>query len=603
MVPRPPLPPRSVRCSAAPSVLALMLSITLCGAPIAAHAATALNARSPLGINLLSMSYYNDEQPFLNIFKTEAVSQATPDGWITHTASTWETHEEAYLQLDANGYPTTLVASAADPHRPQQFSSVGVLLLRGLGNSDAGKGLPYRPGKYVVLYEGQGTLQYGFDARLVSSSAGRDVIEVEQPTSGGGIELRITATDPKHTGNYIRNIRVVKSEEEALLKAGELFRPGYLQLLQKFAVIRLMQWLGIDERGGAIEHWSQRSLPSDGGWGSERGVPIEVAVQLCNAVGADCWLNVPHAASDDYIEHMAALVHAQLGPQQKLYIEFSNEVWNSGYRQYGYAVARGRALWSAARASDYDYNRSWFGMRTAQMCDSWKAIWGVDASRLVCVLGAQAANPYSARQSLECPLWQGAQRAPCARHHIDAVAIAPYFGGGVPTAWLSQPDGGLASLFAAMSTRNDRSIPEGGWLGQISAFEADYHHLLERYRLPLIGYEGGQSLVGFPAFQNGSAVVNLFIAANRDPRMASAYSRALHDWKANGGQLWALFADIAPPGQYGEWGALESFLDGVAPLESASAKWRAIQDFIAAEPCWWPGCVGVMAPGAPPSRH
>ncbi len=585
--------------------LILAWSVAICAAAAPGYGATPLNARSPLGIDVLSMNYYNDEQPFLNIFRTEGVSRSTPEGWITHSGSTWETREEAYLQLDPEGYPTSLSASSADPHRPQRFNSVGVLLLRGLANSNVGKGPPYRPGRYIVLYDGQGTLNYGFDAKLVSSSTGRDILDVANPTTGGGIDLRITSTDPTHTGNYIRNIRVVKAEEENLLKAGEVFRPSYLKLMQRFAVIRLMQWLGIDDSGGAIVNWSERSMLKDGGWGTEHGVPIEIAVQLCNAVRADCWLNVPHAANDDYIGHMASLVHDLLGTHQKLYIEFSNEVWNSGYAQYAFATARGRALWPGAGVSDFDYNRSWFGMRTAQMCDTWKAIWRSDASRLVCVLGAQAANPYTATQSLACPLWRGARRAPCASHNIDAVAIAPYFGGSFPSAWISQPDGGLASLFAAMITRNDRSIPERGWLGQISAFEAAYRRALASYRLPLNGYEGGQTLVGFPAFQNGSPMVNLFIAANRDPRMAAAYTAALNAWKANGGQVWALFADVGQPSQYGEWGALESFLDAEGPFDSASPKWRAIQSFIANNPCWWSGCAGVIAETAdpPPARH
>ena len=74
------------------------------------QAATPANATSPLGINLLQMSYYSPEQPFLNIFRTTGVSQATPDAWITHSDSTWDTREQAYLQLDADGYPKTLNA-------------------------------------------------------------------------------------------------------------------------------------------------------------------------------------------------------------------------------------------------------------------------------------------------------------------------------------------------------------------------------------------------------------------------------------------------------------------------------------------------------------
>src|SRR5450631_2826835 len=160
-------------------------------------AATPANTKSPLGINLMEMSYFNPEQPFLNIFKTSGVTRSTPTGWSTHESGTFDTHEQAYLQLDANGYPTTLTASSADPHSPQLFTSVGVLLERELPQANGGTGLPYRAGRYVVLYDGQGTLEYTFDAKLVSSSPGRDVFNVASP-SNQGIDLRITATDPNH---------------------------------------------------------------------------------------------------------------------------------------------------------------------------------------------------------------------------------------------------------------------------------------------------------------------------------------------------------------------------------------------------------------------
>ena len=54
-----------------------------------------------------------------------------------------------------------------------------------------------------MLYEGHGELEYTAGAQLVSSSPGRDVIEV---AADSGIELDIVATD---TDDYIRNIRVI----------------------------------------------------------------------------------------------------------------------------------------------------------------------------------------------------------------------------------------------------------------------------------------------------------------------------------------------------------------------------------------------------------
>jgi len=60
--------------------------------------------------------------------------------------------------------------------------------------------------------------------------------------------------------------------------------------------------------------------------------------------------------------------------------------------------------------------------------------------------------------------------------------------------------------------------------------------------------------------------------------------KALSDWKANGGQIYMQFVDIASPSQYGQWGALESFMDTVTPLSAAPIKWQALQNFIASNP-------------------
>ncbi|HZT03160.1 MAG TPA: hypothetical protein VFA39_12915 [Steroidobacteraceae bacterium] len=562
-----------------------------------ARAETSANVDSPLGINLTGVTYYTPEQPFLNIFKTTGVSKATPKGWFTYSRSKMDTGEEAYLQLDADGYPTTLQASSADPH--QQFSAVGVLILRGLPNSNAGTGLPYRPGQYVVLYDGNGTLSYGFDATLVSHSQGRDVINIARPTTGGGVLLLITATDPN---NHLRNIRVVKAEEEGLLSQGDLFAPQFLAMLKNFHVIRFMQWSKIDEPGGMVGAWSNRTHSTDAGWGTVDGVPLEVDIQLANAVGADAWLNVPVNADADYITQMATLAHNTLSPSLKVYIEFSNEVWNSAYAQYNYAIQQGKATWPGAGVSAYTYNRDWFGMRTAQMCDIWKSVWGGDGSRVICVLGAQAANTWTATEALNCPLWKGTGNAPCAAHGIDAVAIAPYFADfQAPAAWTSTSDGGLTNLFQELNQAAlIHSSYAGADLAKISSWEAAYKAALAPYKLPFIAYEGGQTLVGFPQ-SNGSPVVKLYIQANRDPRMGATYTNALQQWKANGGQTYVIFNDVNAPSQYGEWGALESFMDTTKPLSSSPPKWQAIQNFISATPCWWQGCRGAVSGDVPQS--
>jgi hypothetical protein len=550
-----------------------------------ALSATTLNAKSPLGMNLAGVTYYSSEQPFLNIFKTAG-------GWTTHGSSSWDTSEEQYLNLDSDGWPMTLT-SKNEPSA-QQFTSVGVVLARNLPSTANGY---YPAGQYVVLYDGQGTLTYGFDASLVSSSAGRDVINAT-PTSGG-IELRITATDPNHSGNYIRNIRVVQSQNEAALTAGRLFNPTFLSVIQKFRALRFMDWF--QTNGSPLSTWSTRPVLTNAFWGTNKGVPVEAAVQLADAISADAWLNVPHMADDNYITQMATLVHAQLGAGQKVYVEFSNEVWNGVFAQYHYAVTAGQALWPAqpGGGGGYVWNRNWYGMRTAQMCDLWKSAWGADRDRVVCVLAAQAASAYAATASLDCAYWTSG--TPCSAHGIGAVAIAPYFGfGGVPLLWALLSDGGLANLFQSLYSQNDPSIAAGGSLSQTSQWETAYITALTKYKLPMIAYESGQSYESSPASLT-APITNLYVSANRDARMGTAYTNYLQNWKTNGGQLIMLFDDIGAYGQFGEWGALESIMQTTTPLSSAPPKWQAIQNFISGNACWWSNCTGApsVTPMAP----
>lgn len=575
------LPARLVGAAFAAMLLANLGSIR------AASGENSANAISPLGINLNGVTYYTAEQPFLDIFRTSGVSRATPQGWVTGS-NVYDTHEEAYLRLDADGYPTSLTASPADPNKPQLFDHISVLLLTGLSGSNGGAGPRYQPGEYVVLYDGQGSLVYSNDAKLVSSSPGRDLIQVNSPD--GGIGINITATDPHHTGNYIRNIRLVYAPYERLLARGEIFRPEFIASLRNFRVLRFMDWLNTNN--SIQRNWADRPHVTDAAYGTDLGVPLEICIDLANTVNADPWVNVPIQATDDYVMRMATLVHSMLRPDLDVYIELSNEVWNTQFQQSRYAARQGEALWPGKATSDYRYGIDWFGMRTAQVCDIWKSVWGHGYSRVHCVLGAQDANNWTATEALDCPLWTGTGNAPCYKHNIGDVAIAPYFGFQAPSTWSSASlPTQLDDLFAELSHGGliAGDYP-GGYLKKLADREAAYSKVLAPYGLRLISYEGGQAFGAAPDYPNGSWAQTLYIAANRDPRMGTAYSTALSDWKAGGGELYMQFVDVSTPSQYGEWGALASYLDTISPLRSAPPKWQALQNFIANHPCWWPNC-------------
>jgi len=563
------------RLTASPSITPLRTALLLLLlAASGSFAESPANARSPMGINLEAVNYYTTEFPFLNHFLT--ASQ-----WVTHSNDTWDTNEEQYANLDVNGWPISL-ASVHEPTR-QRYDSLGVLLFASGFNTANGY---YSAGRYIVLYEGEGTLAYGNDATLVKRTRGRDVIDVIP--SRNGIDLRIIVTDPKHTGSYVRNVRLVEAANEAALKAGQIFNPKFLELLRNFRALRFMDWF--QTNGNTLRSWIDRPIPSYAYFGTSKGVPIEMALELANAISADAWLTTPAMADDDYIRQMATLAHGLLGRTQKVYVEYSNEIWNGSFSQYQYAVSQGRALWPTQKGGQggYEWNRNFYGMRTAQMCDFWKATWAADKARVICVLGAQAAWSFSATESLKCPYWR--QGAPCSEHGIDAVAIAPYLGGAVPSAWTSKPDEGLGELFKSIYSQNDPSIPDGGFLAQDAGWQRDYaRNVVGPYKLPMVAYEGGQS------FANGSiaALNRLYIAANLDPRMAEAYAKYFQQWKALGGQLFMYYNDVGVGSTYGSWGAIQSLMETTVPLSSAPPKWQAIQNFISSTPCWWANCTSA----------
>lgn len=553
------------------------------------------NARSPLGSNLSDWPDWSVEQPFLDLFKTSRA-------WIPQAPGVWDTGERAKLDLDANGWVRSLPAASATS---ATYRSVATLLLNGADLNTSRPG-----GEYVVRYDGEGTITYAAGARKVvaKSQPGRDVVQVD-PTNSSGLQINLTATDPNGTGNYLRNLRVVapgvvcddaplqmcladndpacqraacRSTESAVL-AGRLFHPQFLRSQVRYKALRFMAPMSanvIDSRQPQITDWSQRNTLGSARWNGQAGAPPEVVLALSNQLQADPWVNMPHRASDDYIRQYARQARAQLAPDRKVYVEYGNEVWNTAFSAGGWVQQQGEASWPGSPDSGYTKRINWYGVRTAQTCDLWKAEWGIDAGRVVCVLGAQAANPWTATAALDCRLWT---QQPCQAHGIGAVAIAPYFGSylGQPTyqsqlqAWAADADGGLGRLFAEVNAGGVLTGgPAGGALAEARRWMAAHAIEASRRGLLLLAYEGGQHLAGVGNVANDNAITTLFVTANRDARMKSVYLTTLNDWFQASGGLFMHFQGVGAASRWGSWGALETM------GQTSSAKFDALGLFI-----------------------
>ncbi len=520
------------------------------------------SAKASLGTNLNTIANWSTEMPFIDAFKSS-------NTWIPHCISTdpgcrgvWDTGEFSKLNLDENGWVKSLPTPADTP----EYTRVATVLFRSLEQ--------YPGGQYVVLYDGEGTIQYKFDATkdTAASSPGRDIINVTP--SNSGICLIITSTDPNKTGNYLRNIRVVPAQYEQTYQS-QIFNPQFLSKINNFKALRFMDWMKTNN--SLQSEWANRPKVQDASYFG-KGVPVEVMVELANQLNIDPWFNMPHLATNEYITNFAQVVKTRLNPNLTAYIEFSNEVWNGSFKQNKYALLQGKTRWGQTKTNT---QLQWYGMRTAQMCDIWENTFGSEKNRVACVISTQTAVKGPEKSVLDCSYWVAEGNTPCYQHGIDVYAITGYFGGklgqtGNTTmieSWLKEADGGFSTAIKRFRNPNlPDSIPS---LAKLFTYHAN---VATSKGLKLVGYEGGQHIVGSGGVENNEAITNFFIALNRRPEMYSLYTEVLNNWKQAGGTLFMHFSNIGTPTKYGSWGALEHVNQDTSP------KYKALMDFIAQNP-------------------
>lgn len=492
-----------------------------------------LNDTSPLGINLSSVEDWQTQQPFKDLFKT---------------AREWNNWNMAGLDLDENGWVKSL----------QPGQTAWTLLM----TDTQGK---YPAGDYVLLYDGEGELKVEFDAKAnshVKSENGLNNRMELTVTPQSGIKLTIESTNPS---NYIRNIRVMEKKYESNYEA-EPFNPSFLEDWSSFKVLRFMDFMRTNNSESA--NWEDRARKTYFTQSTGRGVAIEYMVELANELKADMWVNMPHLATDDYMRQFAAYVKANLNPESKIYIEWSNETWNSQFKQHQYAAAEGKKL--GYTGSDMEIAFKYHGHRAGQMFTVWDDVFAEDKDRLFRVLGGfhHGGSWFTDMLVNQDDVYKKA----------DAVAIAPYFG---------HSYGGEKAELVKSWTMDQVFADLTGELALSKQKSVEVIEAAAKKGLPVIAYEGGQHLSGIfydgKAYWDDQALTDKLIAINRDPRMKDVYAQYLNDWKEIGGRLFMVFSSMGLPSKWGSWGVLEH------PMQNRSdaPKYAAVTEFIAATPQWW----------------
>lgn len=102
--------------------------------------------------------------------------------------------------------------------------------------------------------------------------------------------------------------------------------------------------------------------------GITANIPIEAQVNLANALNVNLWVTFPTYANDAFIASEVTLIRDSLNLTLTLYGEYSNEVWNNGFPQTGYAANMGNYLGGVSYLGFYS-------LRVRQIMSNISTIW------------------------------------------------------------------------------------------------------------------------------------------------------------------------------------------------------------------------------------
>ncbi|MFN3848929.1 MAG: PKD domain-containing protein [Spirosomataceae bacterium] len=477
-----------------------------------------------IGMNLDYHTYYGRERPFKNLFmgasewRTYNVTSPTP--W-----SVWDTGVQSQIPRDTLGYPTVIPFN----------TTIG---LQGVRSSLSADG-HYSSGNYVLLYDGVGVLEMN-GVVVNSNQAGRIAFTVI-PNYTSNIWLNITQSEQ---GNHIRNIRILREGDELTYLAQPFYQP-FLDKLQNFHAVRFNEWSNTNTGNFLPVSWADRSRPNYFTQSSVGGVSYEYEIMLCNAIQRDAWVHIPHTASDEYIEQMAILFRDKLNPSLKVYVEYSNEVWNWMFAQANYV--------SQNEPQNISYPRR-YANRSANTFRIWSRVFSTQMHRLKRVLNVQYGNTNYGEQVL-------AHMKP---QDYDYLSPSWYFGYG----------GACAAGFNANTTAAEIiECTRQSFLQNYQNLRQEYLNA-SLYGKKVVHYEGGQHMS-----DNGATTpyTQALWDAHIHPNIYTLYSEVLDSLKKLGPDL-ACAYNLARIRQtvYGAFGHLESI--DQTPSMQATPKWMALMD-------------------------
>jgi hypothetical protein len=352
-----------------------------------------------IGMNTDRLAEYNEAWVFKDAFLNSR-------SWISHAFNTvtgvmsWE--GGGAVQATAQGWPVALNHFTNDQGQMVQ-QRLGVQMLRNIDGH-------YPAGTYTAQWRGDVDIVWGGDAVVQQTGANPDgsfyATLTVTPTSNG-IYFRVDAIRSPLT-----DVHVWLPDYQGQSFVGQAWQPGaafspfhpkFLESLAPFGVFRGMQFM--ETNASDVVTWNDRRRvdafrQSNVGDSFTNGMAPEFIIQLANDLQQDLWLTMPHQADESYVRGLADLVRDTLDPGLKVYVEWSNEAWNSfpGYEAHTWLIAQA-ALPENTGKSVYDL---WAENMRADFA-TWSQVYAAAgrSDHLKRVVAGQGANSWIMGQLLQ----------------------------------------------------------------------------------------------------------------------------------------------------------------------------------------------------------
>ncbi|NOQ74591.1 MAG: T9SS type A sorting domain-containing protein [Crocinitomix sp.] len=376
-----------------------------------------------------------------------------------------------------------------------------------------------------------------------------------------------TDTDPLNTG--FTNFKMLRP---GYANDDNLFHTAFLDLFNEldFSAIRYMVYTntnGSDPIYPSEKNWADRKLATDAAQtrmdalNKKDGACWEHVIDIANRTETDAWINVPISASTTYITELATLFKANLSADLTLYVESSNEVWNTapGFEQSDYNESEAAALGISAIENH--------ARRTIEIAQIFETIYGLGSLNNEVQVILCSHKPML-QWWVEPMLEYVESNFGAPSNYISAISCQTYFSGG-------EDDGeSISEILSDCHTSITDQIDDGGvdlagrkqWIERANAWELSGG---------FTSYEGGPD-------HGGGGIVNIEnrIMAERSEGMCEEMRYNLDEgFLQLGGKLAMQFTLTSSYNRYGCWGLTDD-----VNVPDRNYKFQCMKDLLDAEP-------------------